>query len=242
MERGPASQKKDSSSDSIIIKATDQSISETVIRIEGDTENYVDIDTATKVACIQIESSRFAGYLIAAYGNDIKLEENFVSMLKERLVKFLKQSGEEVSEEDQMDLKLKQVEFEAWALSEAEFLRKSVHAGQALAVAFFPRQDAKLKWQDSKEQHMASIDLSEITPNTPLDFDLYVHLPANDKYIRYTGKGSMLGVDQKSRLEARGVDKMHIKKDELDGVKKHRAESYLNDSINSFKNKKKENT
>ena len=40
-----------------------------------------------------------------------------------------------------MSLNIKKVDFEDWALEYADFLRKSVHDGEEIAMAFFPFAD-----------------------------------------------------------------------------------------------------
>jgi hypothetical protein len=42
---------------------------------------------------------------------------------------------------------------------------------------------------------------------------------------------------QKDRLKAKGIDKMHAKKDSADDIKKYHAENSLNNSIIDFENK-----
>lgn len=99
------------------------------------------------------------------------------------------------------------------------------------AVAFFPRADLELQLEDSRQLGMMSLKLEDIETDTPLNFDLFIHMPINNKFLLYTGKGSKMANIQKSRLKTRGVFHLHIKKEEVEEVKKHRAESYLNKTL-----------
>ncbi len=203
-----------------------------------------ELGVASSVACIVIESTRFSGYLVAAMGNQRRIDENFVELVRERLVHFLIENGEEVSEQDQLRLKIKKVEFEDWAIECAEFLRKSVHHGNEVAMAFFPRIEARPKVGKSKDEKMAAVRLRDLKGDANVAFDLYLYLPTNDKYILYTKKGSVFFDKQKERLLTSGIEDMHVDKDEVQEFTKYVAQNYLNDQIARFeenKTKKKKN-
>ncbi len=188
----------------------------------------------THVACLIIESKSFSGYLITAMGHERRLDKKFLRQIRDRLYKFLKESGEELSDKEQMKLRIRQVPFEGWALERAEFLRKSVHNGHEVAMAFFPRQDLQGQVGSSAAEEMATIRLSEIMSDKPLEFNAYVYLPKNDKYVLYTPRGAVFYGVQKERLQKNGIHNLHVFKDDLDDVTRYRAQNYLNDSISEY--------
>lgn len=215
----------------LIAQGTQKSLLESVVVKEGPTQS---VEIATNVFCIVIESERFSGYLVAAMGKDRKIDPEFITTVKKRLFKFLRDNGEEVGEEDAMGLKIKQVDFEPWALDYADFLRKSVHEGHEVAMAFFPRKPAKTVLEDSEHHEMAKIDIKELKGDAEVNFDLYVYLPANNKYVLYTPKGGIFYSKQMDRLQKQGITHMHVQKDAVRDVSKYRAESYLNTLVEDF--------
>ena len=70
-----------------------------------------------------------------------------------------------------------------------------------------------------------------------MEFDVYVYLPENNKYVIYTPKGGTFYTRQKDRLLEKGVQRMHLKKESIGDVKRYRAQNYLNDKISQYKNR-----
>ncbi|HRO68354.1 MAG TPA: hypothetical protein PL182_12365, partial [Pseudobdellovibrionaceae bacterium] len=198
------------------------------------------IQDSSNVACLIVESPRFSGYLVAALGKNRKIDERFIETIRERLFKFLKDNGESVADEGTMNLRIKRVDFEDWAVECAEFLRKSVHNGEEIAMAFFPFSEAKTKVVDSASVEMGAVDVREISPDVTLEFNLYIYLPTNKKYVLYTPRGAKFYGSQKERLMEMGVSHVHVKRTEVQDVDKYRAQNYLNSKIDEFQSRKKE--
>jgi hypothetical protein len=227
---------KNPDSDSIIIKGTQAALEETVI-VRDDIDDYTEIDKASHCACIIVESERFSGYLVAALGKNRKVDRSFIEQVKNRLFSFLKIHGEIVKEEDSMNVKIEEVAFEDWALEQAEFLRKSIHDGDEVAMAFFPTKDTATKLEQSVSEKMLMMEISELKEDTTVEFDLYIYMPQNNKYLLYTPQGKTLYSRQHKRLTDNGVTHMHLRKDSVHNLKKYRAQNYLNEKIEVFKAK-----
>ncbi len=187
------------------------------------------------VACILVDSPKFSGYLLAAMGDNRPLEDGFIEVVRARLLKFLVQKGEKVDEQDNLQLKIKEVPFEDWANVAAQFLRKSTHKNKEVALAFFPMARAVgVKTEVSKVPEMCAISIDDINEEVPLDYDAYIYLPVNDKYILYTEKGKRLYDQQKARLKTKGVGHIHVFKNEFSQAQKSTAEAYFNESIEAY--------
>jgi hypothetical protein len=174
---------------------------------------------------------------VAVMVKNRKIDQAFIDSVKTKLFKFLKENGEEVKDGDGMEIKIKQVDFEPWALEYAEFLRKSVHEGNEVAMAFFPRRPIKAILEDSHHKDMAKIQLNELDGDRQVEFDLYVYLPTNNKYVLYTPKGGVFYNKQMDRLKKQGVTHMHVQKDAVAAISKYKAQNYLNDMIDSHEQK-----
>lgn len=218
-------------------QSTQRAIDETVKDPTAEAKNRV--GQVSNAACIVVESEKFSGYLVAASAQDKPLDVSFVKTIKTKLFKFLRDQGQTVSDEQNYQLKLKQVDFQGWALECAEFLRKTVHGTNEVAIGFFPHTPAKVHFEKSPTDDMGAVKLNEIKGDTIVDFNLYYYMPANNKYVLYTPKGSKFYERQKTRLEEMGVTHLHIKKTESAELTKYRAQHHLNSSIEEYEKLKK---
>lgn len=192
------------------------------------------VSVATNVACITVESPRFSGYLVAAMGKDRKIDQAFIETVKVRLFNFLRANGETPKNEDTLGITIREVEFESWALAHAEFLRKTIHGADEVAMAFFPHAQASARLEESADESMVKISLDEIRDDVPLEFDVYIHMPKNNRYVLYSPQGRQLQGAQKIRLREKGVSHMHLRKEAIADVKRYRAQNYLNSRIEEF--------
>lgn len=228
LENLPEATKKDT----LISKGSKVALED--VSVKTPHQESVQVGRPAHVACLIIESNRFSGYLITAMGHERKLDKEFLNQIRKRLYKFLKESGEELSDKEHMKLRIRQVPFEDWALEKAEFLRKSIHNGHEVAMAFFPRQDLQGQVGSSAAEEMATIRLSEIMNDTVLEFNAYVYLPKNDKYVLYTPRGAVFYGVQKERLQKQGIQNLHVFKEDLEDVTRYRAQNYLNSKIDEY--------
>lgn len=213
-----------------------ESIIDSSVKTSDASASIERVERAQNCICFKIDASTFRGFLVAAMGKDRRLDEELLVAINQKLVEVLQQEGGVVDDSKPMDVKIRSVNFEEWAIEKAEFLKKSIHGGNEVAMAFFPVHKTSPTFGDSVADDMLSIDIDDLASDFPVSFDIYVYLPANNKYILYTPKNSMFLSSQKGRLKAKGIDKMHAKKDSVDEIHKYHAESSLNHSIMDFEN------
>lgn len=221
--------------DSIILKGTKEALDKSVVRSATTADEVQYIDQSSNVACIVIESTRFSGYLVAAMGKNSKIDEKFIDRIREKLFKFLSDNGEKVENgEDAMQIKIKQVPFEDWAMECAEFLRKSVHQGEEVAMAFFPHSNVRAHFEESASEQMLALSLTDIKPDESVQFNLYVYLERNQKYVLYTPRGGKIYQNQIEKLQGQGVSHVHMLKSDVQDFNKYRAQNYLNGKIEEY--------
>lgn len=221
----------------LIAQGTSEALEQSSIYVQGKPGEKV--TDSSHVACIVIDSTRFSGYLVAAMGKNRRIDAEFIEKIRQRLFKFLSENGEQLGEDEKsLNIKIKQVDFQEWAVDCAEFLRKSIHNGDEVAMAFFPHQEAKTKSGKSAEEHMATVSIDDVKADVKLDFNVYVYLPKNGKYVMFTPEGGTLYSKQKDKLKDQGVTELHIRKDDLQRISGHRAQTYLNEQIDRFESNK----
>lgn len=227
------SRHEDLSQQSIIIRGAQQALDETVNL--KDEEDAQAVEKASNIACITVSSPKFNGYLVCAMGKNRKMDKSMIDTIQKRLSGFLRANGETITEKDTMDMKIQEVDFTDWALEQAEFLRRSVHDGDEIAMAFFPTNDLEVALEDSASEKMLKMSLDDLKADVALEFDLYIYMPENNKYLLYTPQGQPFYGDQKGRLKDKGINHMHLRKDNSHNVKKYKAQNFLNEKIEAFK-------
>ena len=239
IQRGKvAAESTDKDFRSLIEKATQQALTESV-EPEFQRPTKALQEKASTVACIRVESERFNGYLIGASATGRVLDDEFLQTLEFKIQHFLREMGELTKESNGiLRLKILPIEFEKWTLDYAEFLAKSIHKDEEVALAFFPGKVADPELLQSNDEKMVQIDLQEIRSDVPVEFDLYLFMPENNKYVLYTPTGRKLAADQRQRLSLRGIQKMHLRKDNVPQVSRYRVQNFLNDKIREYSDKK----
>ena len=81
---------------------------------------------------------------------------------------------------------------------------------------------------------MVALRLEDIKGDAPVDFDVYLHLPENDKYILYTPTGGVFYQKQKDRLKGKGVGQVHLRKGAEAAVEKYHMQNHVNEKIEAF--------
>jgi hypothetical protein len=226
--------------DSIMVKGTQHALDSAVKHAPPNTR-IEKLEKSQNCICIVVDSTRFSGYLIAALGKNRRFDDEFVKNIQTKLYDFLKTQGEKLDDDAALEIKIKTVEFEDWALEQAQFLKKSVHNGDEVAMAFFPTKKTAPEVEQSVREDMLQINIDDLHSDIQVPFDVYVYLPSNNKYILYTPKGGTFLSAQKDRLKGKGITHMHMKKDEISSAKKYTAETYLNNKVEEFNQGKEAN-
>ncbi len=216
----------------LVEKGTQEAL-ERVVRKIGDSP-YETLSGTSEVACIALDSPRISGYLIAALGQNRKIDQGFMTAIKSSLSKFLIDQGELPLDHENLSVTIKKVEFESWAAEYGEFLLKTQHEGVEIAMAFFSRDQVKAEMEIEGNEEMLAINLDEIQVDSEIDFNAYIYLPANKKYVLYTPRGSKMYDNQKARLYKVGVTQLFVFKAEAYYIEIYRARHYLNSLVDSF--------
>ncbi|MEZ0393114.1 MAG: hypothetical protein ACAH59_12910 [Pseudobdellovibrionaceae bacterium] len=224
--------------DSIIIQGTEEALEQTVQFQDPDQAAKVQI--SSHLACIHVKSESFSGYLLCALGENRQVDKTLIDAIQKKLFQFLKTNNVSVKEEDTLQLQIQQVDFTDWALEQAQFLKKTIHGKDEIAMAFFPCTEPELELDPSISSKMMQISLRDLKPDATLEFDLYIFMPQNNKYLLYTPKGKPFYGHQQGRLEKKGVTHMHLRKEAAPEVRKYQAQNFLNSQITDYKTTKKQ--
>jgi hypothetical protein len=192
------------------------------------------VGQTSQVGCILIDTPRFSGYHLTSTGKGDGIENDFMLTIKKKLYTFLKDHGEHPQDEEPMQLKIRTVNFQDWALKHADFICKTQHESSDLVVAFFSQSNLRPKIEPSAIENMYKIAIEELKADTIMEFDLYIHLHENNKYFLYTAQGKVFPLLQKNRLQSLGVTHMFFRKTAITDVQKYKAQNQINDSIDLY--------
>lgn len=222
-------------SDSIMIQGAQHAL-EAVVR--DPTESSHALGISTDLHCFFVETAKFRGYVLVAYASNRELAKQFKDDLRKTFLKFIRASGISIEIKDTADVTILEVDFEDWSLKESEFLVKSVHEGAEVAVTFFPTDETHRSVEISADGKMLSVPLEDIEVGVPLDFDLFIHLPTNNKYFHYTKKNGQISQSQKDRLLKSKMNDLHVMPEARNNVSKYRTTKFLNSKIKAHKKSK----
>lgn len=222
-------------SDSIMIQGAQHAL-ETVVRDPTEASHALGI--STDLHCFFVETAKFRGYVLVAYASNKDLAKQFKDDLRKTFMKFIRASGIAIEIRDWADVTILEVDFEEWSLKESEFLVKSVHEGAEVAVTFFPTDETHRSVEISPDGKMLSVPLEDIDVGVPLDFDLFLYMPTNNKYFHYTKRNGQISQSQKDRLLKSKMNNLHVMPDARDNVSKYRTTKFLNSKIKAHKKSK----
>ena len=189
------------------------------------------IGLVTRSYCLMVDSPQYCGYLVVAAADNRTMDQNFISTIKHRLLKSLSRFGEPVRDGESFQIDLKPVNFESWALAHAEFLKKTIHLGQEIAMAFFPIEKVRPLIRKTEFPQMRSVQLSDLEEDQVVPMNLYIHLPMNDRFIIYTGQGGIFYSEQKQRLLAKGLGELFIQEIDVPRFVQYCVQNRLNHLI-----------
>lgn len=89
--------------------------------------------------------------------------------------------------------------------------------------------NAKLaKMGDSKVRSYRSVKLLDLETPDELDFDTYIFMPLNQKYIRYSNSGNKLNPEQVSKLKTHEVGSLHLRMADMSKFYQFTAQQLVN--------------
>lgn len=196
-------------------------------------ENPERVGTSGKLACIVIQSKNISGHLVAALGENREIDLELIKKIRTQILSFLSSSGEAFLETEPVHVTLEPVEFECWALDQADFLKKATHADCEIALAFFPIEEPPP--EASEIQDMVKLKVENLELDVPLEFDIYLFLPTNHRLLLHTTRGKIFARDRVERLAKSGVTHVHVRQDGNPSVHQHVARQAVRERVATWK-------
>ncbi len=187
-----------------------------------------------RVSCYHVRTKLISGYFVLAYGQSRSLDPSWSARLQAELRSYIASIDEEPTLDSLHDIAIEEVEFNRWTKEQADFMRSTTHEEAELVVAFF-KDKTELSAQDSAKVDFSEVSLDHFQGDTKVDFEVYIYLPQNARFILYTPSGGTLYASQKNKLMAEGINSVHIPKRSLDIVRRNRANNFLAERTADFR-------
>ncbi len=183
----------------------------------------------SKMTVCTVNSERFCGYMVCV-SFDNKFQKDYMKELMFHLQEEMKTVGESLTGNmNILEFEIGAVPFGPWAESKADFTIASRKAGLSLAFFSTKGQPQVIEGQDESVLGIA-LD-KDIVGDTPLLFNVYIHLPKNDKYLLYLNSGQIFTTNTIDKFLGYGVKTMFIRKTEKELFLTYCARNFINSSL-----------
>jgi hypothetical protein len=185
------------------------------------------------MACLRVQTSKISGYFIIAFGQNRSLDASWMKEIKSQLGYYMSTFEEGLLIDPMEELMIEEVSFNDWTKSQADFILQSVHQNTELVLAFF-RDPVDIAIKESSHEGHVELDLDAI-PANKVDFDIYVYLPQNARFVLYNPRGENFSEVKKNKLASQGVTSVHISKRSLDVVRRHHMQKFVEANTQQFR-------
>ena len=190
------------------------------------------INKVTSASCFSLSCLNFKGYAIVVSATSNHKNPTLSEIVKSRLNQYFATHNIEIDTFGAIEIQ--EVEFQPWAISQAEVLEQSHFKGEEFAIAFFPFENIEPLFQPTDAKDMLSLHMDELHGDVKTEFDLYLRLTKNGKFLLYTPKSGTFLQEQRDRLILNGVTEMYLHPDDKKFVYRYRAQNFLNKEIDKF--------
>lgn len=198
---------------------------------ETSNQPTVAVTKTKKLTVLPISGGKFTGLLVFVMGDEESVDPMLISGMRQQLGSlntYIKFDGVMTKS---VTIEIDEVDFNTWTSHKAKFVTSSQHRGKEVMMAFFEMEQKLVEIQPSHEDKMGKISLDAITPEVAIDFDAYLYLQSNQKYLKYLHTGSRVSESQIKSLRDREIDSFHIEKESTDRYTAYVARNFLNHTI-----------
>lgn len=181
-------------------------------------ENKKAVGRVTKVSLIPVDNPTERGFILMANSQNDFTTIDEVSAFKSTLKAEMSSFGEESFElGDTFNIETFEVNVTEWAERSSQFFYtyESPQSGKQVLICFLKRDSLFPHARKIDEFDMHRIDIYEVPPKTPIQFDAYLFLERNEKMLPYLRRGGSLTAKQIQRLYKRGFKFLYVKDEEV---------------------------
>jgi len=176
----------------------------------GDHTASSKVTNLATVGAIMVNTPKYKGYMLMA-----NADQSFrPQMLEDFGKKFFSEMGLNLNPGNAVKVELEPISYNSWS-DRLEFLAVFQHEGQDVAILFIPSDN--LPASNAEDVNLLNVSPSDnLFPGSKIDFDLFLHMPKNSKYLLYLKRGSEVSGTVLDKLAKFNVQKMAIPRTDLE--------------------------
>jgi hypothetical protein len=194
----------------------------------------VPLTVVSHLDCVPIHSKNHTGLLVFATSAARHCGNDFSRAMKREIGKLLGLGGEILRDEGEVEIEVAPFAFLEVAKAVGEFATVTECEGVEVGMTFLRSREIFPELPSPNKANMIQVDLDSVTPDEKIDFDAFIHLPLNDKYIRYVKRGGTLAASQKEKMLNFKVKHFFIKNNDVKHFKGHFASHFVERLVREF--------
>jgi DNA-binding NarL/FixJ family response regulator len=181
----------------------------------------------SKITLCSVSCTQYSGYVICASS-----QNEFHTPYMEKMTAVLQTELKGLGQIILAPLRIFEVEipptfFIQWVREKADFYVMSNLT--QIALAFF--SSALVPIVDQEAESFAVSVRRDLEPEENLDFDLYLHMPKNKKYLHYLKKGQNYSKELYTKFAASTVDMLYVKKEQQGDFFRYLARNFIHATL-----------
>lgn len=189
------------------------------------------LNTVSKVTVTVIQSRQFKGYLVGGNASDLP-DRDLMDTVYKKLTSAMQNFGEPLKPvANVLEVGFDPLPFMLWAENQAEFTVTSQHGDDNVAFAYIPIEHVPEVVEGENPDVLGISIEKDLVPQAELLFDLYIHMPKNNKYLRYLKNGAILTAKTIAKLLKFGIKTVYIRAADREQFYAYCARNSINSTI-----------
>ena len=163
-----------------------------------------------RLGVVPVKTSEHQGMLLISWDDSGKAPMQFLKSVVQEIRKELKMNTTEDDADLEFFIATDNFDFPSWAKATGEFLINTIHGGIGVGVTFIQDRALFDRVYVQKRGDRFAFPINNLYTAENLDFEIYVHLPQNNKYVKYVYAGQRIGQEQIEGLNRRKVEEFFI--------------------------------
>jgi DNA-binding response OmpR family regulator len=198
-------------------------------------QSQENVQTVRRIICYRLQTQTLSGYFVLAYGKDRVPDAKWLEQLRTQMSDYVTHFSETTDLTEPQEVWIEEVRFKEWSKEQAEFILQAIHQESEIALAFF-KDPEPIEVQNSGKPDCVKIPVDRLPEEMATQFDIFIFLPQNARFVLYSRKGERFDDKQKRRLQDEGISSVHVSKRSFDELQKYQTKRFIEESSLAFQN------
>ncbi|MCB0391728.1 MAG: hypothetical protein KDD58_10570 [Bdellovibrionales bacterium] len=206
----------------------------------SDKPENLDLRNLSKLGVIPIKMGDLSGYLMIASTVEEDFDDAHLSLFKNSFIKTCVEQGKSITIHSEMLIDTIPIDLIKWTeeMGEYTFIREFGLGHMIVSLIVTDYNVPEL--EEDKQHHKLKVPIDLIVPGTELQFNAYIYMDKNKKFLTIGKDGRSLSEKQLKNLNLNKKN-LFIKKEDINLFKKYFATNVINDLIDFYLKNENEN-